>query len=428
MLNWQAVKNITHGELGRFLALMIVAWSPFSGGPRLPSLLLALMGVWMIVTQGRRLFQSSAIRRWCVIFGLLWLPAVLSIPGSFVWQRSAGIALVLLVYFFAGLALIQVLRSDQHRAWLIKWLAIVLTIWVVDGLIQYVLGKDLLLIPLSEDGRVVGMFAGDLHLSLFLAILLPLLLWRTIDITVVGTMVLCVAAIVLVLLGGSRGTLVMVVLAALIAGWRLFGRYRLPVFAAATIIAAGLLILAPTPVLKERIERSSLHEGISFDSINHVLSHRLYIWDTAVNMVRDRPLTGVGIGAFAAVYDAYSRHPADPFRHGSPNDQHTGVYHAHQMYVSIAAETGLVGLAAIIAAYILCVTWYFMAPPTRRNLAWPFALSLFVASFPINSQPVLFTHWYFPVLLLLLCAMLATLGDESMVAESRGRVAAKVAA
>ena len=98
------------------------------------------------------------------------------------------------------------------------------------------------------------------------------------------------------------------------------------------------------------------------------------------------------------------------------------------MYVSIAAETGLIGLAAIIAAYILCVTWYFMATPTRRNLAWPFALSLFVASFPINSQPVIFTHWYFPVLLLLMCAMLAALVDESMATENRDRLAVKVAA
>ena len=428
MLNWQAVKNITHGELGRFLALMIIAWSPFSGGPRLPSLLLALMGVWLLATQGRRLFQSIAIRRWCVIFGLLWLPALLSIPASFVWQRSAGITLVLLVYFLAGLALIQVLRSDQNRAWLIKWLAIVLTVWVVDALIQYALGKDLLLIPISGDGRVVGVFADDLHLSLFLAILLPLLLWQTIRITLIGTLMLCVAAIVLVLLGGSRGALVVVVLAALMAGWRLFGRYRLPVFAAAAIIAAGLLILAPTPVLKERIERSSVPKEMNFDTINHLLSDRLYIWDTAVNMIIDRPLTGVGIGAFADAYDAYSRYPLDMFRHGSPNDQHTGVYHAHQMYVSIGAETGLIGLAAIIAAYIFCVTWYFMATPTRRNLAWPFALSLFVATFPINSQPVLFTHWYFPVLLLLVCAMLAALVDESMATENRDRLAVKVAA
>ena len=428
MLNWQAVKNITHGELGRFLALMIVAWSPFTGGPRLPSLLLALMGVWLLVTQGRRLLLSTAIRRWCVIFGLLWLPALLSIPGSFVWQRSAGIALVLLIYFLAGLALIQVLRSDQNRAWLIKWLAIVLSVWVVDGLIQYALGKDLLLIPLSEDGRVVGMFASDLHLSLFLAILLPLLLWRTIHITLAGTLMLCVAAIVLVLLGGSRGTLVMVALAALIAGWRLFRRYRLPVFAAVAIITAGLLILAPTPVLKERIERSSLPKEISFDSINHILSYRLYIWDTAVNMLVDRPLTGVGIGAFAAAYDTYSRRPLDVFRHGSPNDQQTGVYHAHQMYVSIAAETGLIGLAAIIALYILCVKWYFLAPPTRRDLAWPFACGLFVASFPINSQPVLFTHWYFPVLVLLVCAMLAALMGDDRAAENRDRLAAKIAA
>ena len=61
-------------------------------------------------------------------------------------------------------------------------------------------------------------------------------------------------------------------------------------------------------------------------------------------------------------------------------------------------------------------------------MAWPFACSLFVASFPINSQPVLFTHWYFPVLLLLVCAMLAALVDDSMAAENRDRLAVKIAA
>ena len=39
-MNWQTVRQITHVEIGRFLALMLVAWSPFTGGPRLPSLLL----------------------------------------------------------------------------------------------------------------------------------------------------------------------------------------------------------------------------------------------------------------------------------------------------------------------------------------------------------------------------------------------------
>ena len=56
---------------------MIVAWSPFMGGPRLPSLLLAMIGVWLIATQRQQLFDSRAMRRWLWVFGLLWLPALL---------------------------------------------------------------------------------------------------------------------------------------------------------------------------------------------------------------------------------------------------------------------------------------------------------------------------------------------------------------
>lgn len=409
-MNWQAVRNITHVEIGRFLALMLVAWSPFMGGPRLPSLLLALMGLWLVVARRQVLIDNPALRRWGWVFGLLWIPMVLATPNSLEWQRSTGIAGVMLVYFLAGIALMQVLRADADRRWLAKWIAIVLLVWVADGLIQYGFGRDLLGIPRAPDGRVVGFFEGDLRLSLFLAVLLPLLLHQVLKTGLLWAFAVFVATSIVVVLGGSRSALLMIVIAAVGVYWRFPLRYKIALSAVLLLTMAATISLSP--VMQERMARFDMSSGINFKTVDTLLSGRLTIWETALNMLKDRPLTGVGVGGFADAYDHYSTRPDDIFRKGGGYTG--GVYHAHQMYISVAAETGLMGFAGIVAIYLLCMIWYLRASRERREVASPFAFSLFVATFPINSQPVLFTHWWFPLNLLLMCGMLAALeGDKT---------------
>jgi O-antigen ligase len=407
-LNWQAVRQITHVEIGRFLALMLIAWSPFTGGPRLPSLLLAGMGLWLLVTRRGELAGQRALRRWWWVFGLLWLPVALSVPGSLDWQRSASIAGALLVYFLAGVALVHVLRADQDRRWLVKWTAIVLLLWVVDGLIQFGFGRDLLWIPLSPDGRVVGFFEDNLRLALFLAVLLPLLLQQAYKTHVLWLLAVFVATSGVIVLGGSRSALLMIIIAVFGMSLRLSARHKIILSAILLLTLAGTISLSP--VMLERVTRFDASHGVSFESVDTLLSGRLTIWETAMNMLKDRPLSGVGAGTFADAYDQYATRADDIFRTGGKYPG--GVYHAHQMYISVAAETGLAGFAGIGAIYLLCMIWYFRASRERRDPALPFAFSLFVATFPINSQPVLFTHWWFPLILLLMCGMLAALGDD----------------
>jgi hypothetical protein len=81
------------------------------------------------------------------------------------------------------------------------------------------------------------------------------------------------------------------------------------------------------------------------------------------------------------------------------------------MYVSIAAESGICGLAGIVTTVGLCVAWFLQATEAQRAHAAPYAASLAVIAFPIQSQPVLFTLWWFPVVLLLLCGMLSALSS-----------------
>ncbi len=396
--------------LAAFLGFLIVFWSPLPGGARGPSAALALLGLWFIVKRRGTLFATRVQRRFGLIFLLLWLPVLVSLPMSLNPRRSLDIASVLPLYYFAGLALIEALRPDRVRRWLAAGVTLTLLFWMTDGFVQYVFGRDFIGIPLSEEGRVVGLFGDNLRLGTYSTVLLPPLLGLALErhaALAAGAFALSAATVAL---AGARMNIVMLAVAVGTALPRLPRRWALAMLAAGgiAIAAAGAL----SPMMQERVARvAALTRTLDFETVNHALTGRGYLWETAGRMTLDRPLTGAGAGAFGAAYDRYSTRPGDIFASGHP--QWEKPYHAHQMYVSIAAESGLTGLAAILAAFVLVVRWYFRADPARRTQAWPWLAGLLVAVFPLNSQPVLYTHWWFPPLLLLLCAGLAALDGES---------------
>jgi len=72
-------------------------------------------------------------------------------------------------------------------------------------------------------------------------------------------------------------------------------------------------------------------------------SLRLAVWESTVAMIMDHPLTGVGWGAYQLVYPSYDFFVLN---------QATTIYHAHNMYLHLAAETGLPGLAAFLSIMV----------------------------------------------------------------------------
>jgi len=410
-LNWPAIRSLSLHQIGAFLALMLVVLAPLFT-PRLPSVLLGLLGGWLIWNQRNRLHTSLAVRRLAWVFALMLIPILLSVPTSFDWRHSMMVATAISLYFLVGLALVHVLHGDAQRLWLAKWLTIVLLVWMVDGLIQYVFGRDLLGYPLTDNGRLTGVFRGNLGLSTIIAILMPIAGWYFMRNRPLVVHAMFIGAGVVALLVGTRNALAMLAVVAVGTSLRLPHRYRLALVVVALVVAGAIGL---SPVMKERLQRAAEVGTITFQVYDHILSRRLTIWETAGKMVFDHPLTGVGAGMFARAYDRYSTLPDDPFRSsgaaGSP-------FHAHNVYVSIAAETGILGLLGIVTAFVLCVKWYFAAPPARRDQAWPYAFGLLIVMFPFSIEFGMYTLWLFPLQLLLLSATLAALGDDTAGAQT----------
>lgn len=412
-MTWQAIGKLRYEQLGGILALLIVAFIPNFGiekyGPSsaLPAALLALIGMWLAWKERRALFDAPAQKRWALIALLLFIPILVSVPGSYHVRYSASVAAAMLVYYFTGAALIRVLQTEERRAWLAKWTTFVLVFWLADSLVQFIFGRDLFGLPLTPDGRVTGPFEGNLRQALFLAMLLPVTFgwFLAPNRSRVWMLLLFTTAIMVALLSGVRMVLVMlaIVAAGLFIHLPRF-RWKWPMLALLPVLAALAIGLSPT--LKQRMSLFTDVQQIDFATMDRLLSYRAGIWETGINMMLARPLTGIGAGAFEKAYKDHATRPDDIFASGQGR-----VYHAHQIYVSFAAETGLPGLAALIVIVVLGIRWYWSAPPARRPRAWPYALALAVYFFPLNTQPPLFNHWLFPVLVLLLAALLAALDD-----------------
>lgn len=83
---------------------------------------------------------------------------------------------------------------------------------------------------------------------------------------------------------------------------------------------------------------------------------RLRLWAGALNMVKERPLTGFGLASFKTQVDAYADLPEDVR------------FAAHNAYLEIAVEMGLPGLLALVAIiYLSCRGVDRVRRQTRRR-------------------------------------------------------------
>jgi O-antigen ligase len=81
--------------------------------------------------------------------------------------------------------------------------------------------------------------------------------------------------------------------------------------------------------------------GVPINDANYATVERLAHWQAALSMADESPLFGVGFGGYEVAYP----------RHALVNWQ-LALGHAHNYYLNVLAETGIVGLAAYIGMWI----------------------------------------------------------------------------
>jgi O-antigen ligase len=290
------------------------------------------------------------------------------------------VAVMALSLLWAGdrvLALKETLKWGEALAvlmcaprWLRQWraLAVVLGAVVAVALLEALLGLAQgtifsLDLPVSADRgvRVVGTFgqpnpySGDLNLAL--PLVLALAAWaRDLRVRLAG-MLLALPLGGALALAQSRGALLglagaLVALALL--GWPRIRRWCAGVAVLGAVGLAGALATGRLTVAALAAKlgwRPLTDTALSVDvtDANFSTIERLAHWAAALRMFAAHPLTGVGAGNYAVVYARYQ----------VPR-WHLALGHAHNLYLNMAAEVGIVGALAYLV-FVGAGIW----------LAWP---------------------------------------------------------
>jgi O-antigen ligase len=129
--------------------------------------------------------------------------------------------------------------------------------------------------------------------------------------------------------------------AALVVGVMVAGRWRLATFlgsiALALVVVTTFVAFAPAEI-RERIAVVTPGEVPAIEG-------RTTIWQVGARMVEDQPLRGVGVGNFQAVSGEYAIEPGLAARTELVIDDPQV---AHNVYLQVLAELGIVGLALFV--------------------------------------------------------------------------------
>ena len=395
--------------LSTALVSSIIWAQPFAGGPRLTTVILMLIGLFVVT---KKLFPitDARLKKFTILLALFWIPAALSLIGSYNHQASAKliIALPFFIPFAAGL--LYLIDKHVDKKLLFNMLLAVCLFWIADGFIQLIIGYDLFGISPRDGERIVGPFAYHLRLSLFLAITLPLILSKLESFNWPWLPGYLAFVVFIIMLSGVRTDL----LTALIAiGLYIIikKRMKLTLMILPLVFIGGILASNYSGIAESKLKTFS---GIphSYSQWNQASTYRLDAWLTAWNMYLAHPIIGVGTQAFTDAYDEYKT-PDNFF-----NQKTNPISHAHHPMISIAAETGSIGLIGLLTFIWLIYKWG--AKSVNKNMwAIPWLQILILIFFPIQSMPLLFSFWWFPVVAMTILYYLAEIEAKQPTAKAK---------
>ena len=201
---------------------------------------------------------------------------------------------------------------------------------------------------------MTGTRSALISLWLLLLVVFPVMAWRYRDRLAFG--------------GWPRATRV-------IAGGLLLG----------TVVGLGLVPAGDPKIIEEGRGTNALERGArrteSISPNDSSLGVRMIMWKATLHVIHERPLSGVGAGAWESEIPLYQ----------AEGSQLETDYYVHNEYLQLLAEYGLVGWAFLLAlaAYLLWatgVTWRAQEGPAGEDAPWRATLLASLLAFMIVSN------------------------------------------
>ncbi|RMH77973.1 MAG: putative bicarbonate transporter, IctB family [Cyanobacteria bacterium J007] len=343
------------------IAVGLVALSfvlgPFVSTTLIGVLLLASGAYWALLTVSDS--GESGFTPIHLMLFLYWGIATIATAMSPVKQAAFSGWVKLTLYLVLFLLMARVLRSPRVRSLLIAVYLHVATIVSVYGLRQWFFGAEASATwsdpnsPGSEVTRVYSylgnpnLLAGYLLPAVMLSVAAIFMWRRTLPKALAVTMTAVNGACLILTFsrGGWIGLVVaLFVLTLLFVDWwsvRLPEQWRGWAVPAVLGLTAATIVLAVALVEPIRDRVSTIFAGRE-DSSNNF---RINVWEAVFEMIRDRPIIGIGPGnsAFNKIYPLYMR------------PKYTALS-AYSIFLETAVEMGFIGLFALL--WTIAVTIY----------------------------------------------------------------------
>ncbi len=353
--------------IGALLVALVFALAPFVPNALVGVLLFAGAAFWVLLTlsdetvypqRGQTQGLSLRVTPIHLLLLLYWGIATVATALSPVKKAAATglVKLTLYLLFFALMA--RVLRSPRIRSWLITLLLLVSQIVSVYGLRQWFFGAKALATwvdPTSTSAKLTRVYSYLGNPNLLAGYLIPAVVlslaaffaWQRLLPKALAAIMFVVNSACLVLTfsrGGWIGFVVcLFVFSVLLVYWysvqlpAKWRRWAMPVVLGGS---AGVFLLAVLFVEPVRDRVASIFVGRE-DSSNNF---RINVWSSVVDMIRDRPILGIGPGnnAFNKIYPLYMR-------------PRFSALSAYSIFLEVAVETGLIGFSCFL--WLLVVTF-----------------------------------------------------------------------
>lgn len=379
-----------------WLVLSFVVLLPTKNLFNLPVGIMAIAGLIMLVRRGPELPSRRDLMLLFGVFGCIWIPMVMSLPGATNLEHSATTTLKFLRFAFMGVFMLVALRDQRARNYLLWGLFCIALFWCLDALWQLLSGKNFFGYPL-QGPRLNGVFHPKYRLGVVLAALMPLYLElvRQLMRRTGAALLLVPPVVVVIILSGSRAGWIMLIL-----GLFLYALYLLVsvgsrvLFSPRGLTASGLAVVLTVlainhfpPTANRAKEVLDLFSG-DIEVIDVATKRRVSIWIPAISIAQSNWLNGIGPRGFR--YEFLSSTDKDNFwmKRDSP-----GVTHPHMHLLEVMTETGLIGLTGygIFFVILIRLSWRQRAGPT---LLTPLTLCVLVATFPISVHMAFYASFW----------------------------------
>lgn len=150
---------------------------------------------------------------------------------------------------------------------------------------------------------------------------------------------------------------------------------------------AGSIAYEVNPKFAQRVNLSAAALDFIYVGLETASSERMHLWSNALKVMGGHPINDAGARAFRYAYPQFAK-PGDIFI--SPDGM--GAIYAHQLLLEVGSETGIIGLAGMLAFSVIFIRTGRGLP--HHQLAWAAWLGAFAWLFPINTHTVLYSAYW----------------------------------